>query len=86
MTALYTVGSTGYSSLITALANQGNVVVTGVAADLTDTALADLAANSARIGSVAISGTDNLSLTGAKVTSYKDVILKDFDMLNAAFF
>jgi len=76
MTALYTVGSTGYSSLITALANQGNVVVTGVAADLTDAALADLAANSARIGSVAISGTDNLSLTGAKVTSYKDVILK----------
>ena len=76
MTAIYTVGGTGYSSLATALANQGTVTVTGTAADLSDAALADLEANSARIGSITISGTDNLSLTGSKVASYKDVILK----------
>ncbi|QWD96000.1 hypothetical protein [Polynucleobacter sp. MG-6-Vaara-E2] len=76
MTAIYTVGGTGYSSLATALANQGAVTVTGTAADLSDAALADLEANSARIASITISGTDNLSLTGSKLSSYKDVILK----------
>jgi hypothetical protein len=76
MTAIYTVGGTGYSSLATALANQGTVTVTGTAADLSDAALADLEANSARIASITISGTDNLSLTGSKLASYKDVILK----------
>jgi hypothetical protein len=76
MTAIYTVGGTGYSSLATALANQGTVTVTGTAADLSDAALADLEANSARIASITISGADNLSLTGSKLASYKDVILK----------
>ena len=76
MTAIYTVGGTGYSSLATALSNQGTVTVTGTAADLSDAALADLEANSARIASITISGTDNLSLTGSKLASYKDVILK----------
>jgi hypothetical protein len=76
MTALYTVGGTGYSNLVTALANQGNVAVTGAAGDLSDTVLSELEANSARISSITLSGNDNLSLTGSKVTSYKDVILK----------
>jgi len=76
MTALYTVGGTGYSTLITALANQGNVAVTGAAGDLSDAVLSELEANSARIYTITLSGNDNLSLTGSKVTSYKDVILK----------
>ena len=76
MTALYTVGGTGYSTLATALANQGNVAVTGAAGDLSDTVLSELEANSARISTITISGNDNLSLSGSKVTSYKDVILK----------
>ena len=71
-----TLTGTSLTSLNTALAAGSGIVVSGVAGDLTDDVMTALETNQSKIASLELTGTANVSLTGSKVTSYKDVILK----------